>query len=119
LKQYAPKSHKPNHAEKGGKKMIYIIQYPKNSGGAYVLAAAAQDAETAIQCAIECAKTDLKLYGYTFGYIVADETQTFARVVDSLENLPRIIRYEETERTTAAIKRAIIAQSGFFGVVTQ
>lgn len=97
--------------------MVYVIQYPKDGGGAYVLAAAAQDAETAIQCATECAETDLKLYGYTFGYIVADEVRTFARIVDSLENLPRVIRYGETEKTTAAVKRAIIAQSGFFGGV--
>lgn len=94
--------------------MVYVIQYPKDGGGAYVFAAAAQDTETAIQCATECAEADLKLYGYTFGYIVADEARTFARVVDSLENLPRVIRYGETEKTTAAVKRAIIAQSGFF-----
>lgn len=99
--------------------MVYVIQYPKDGGGAYVLAAAAQDPETAIQRAIERAETDLKLHGYTYGYIVADKVRAFARVVDSLENSPRVIRYGETEKTTAAVKRAIIAQSGFFQAVTQ
>ena len=92
--------------------MVYIIQYQR--GGGYVLAAAAQTAEQATETALDCARTDLKLYGYTPGYIIADEAHTFARVLDSLTSSPRLIQYSSPARTVSAVKRAIIAQSGFF-----
>lgn len=94
--------------------MVYIIQYPKDGGGAYVLAAAAQTAEQAIKTALECARNDLKLYGYTPGYIIADKAQTFARVLDEITDSPRLIQYSSPARTVKAVQLAIIAQSGFF-----
>ena len=95
--------------------MLYIISNPGECGGGYILAAAAQTVEQAIQCACDCLAADIKLHGASCGYIIADEQNTFARVLDPVfMDGVQIIRNSPPRRTSETVRRSIIAQRGFF-----